>query len=405
MSVPLLQQEQQAATSEKLPKRKIRVAYVINSMRDGGAERQLLELFRLHDRDRFQLALILMDDLNAQKARDMVDDVFVMGITFDGNSNWLPRTMDYLSAIRRTSAYLREWKPDVVHAQLPAPCILGGMAAMFAPVPVFIRSPRCMLSLYRSRTRIGAWLDEIFLRRADFAIGNSDAVSGELTSVAKCPPEKCATIHNGVDVERFHPGISRSWRSSIGWTDREVVFGLVGNFSAAKRHCDFVAAAALIAKNYPQARFILLGADHGLKSAVELQIEKSGLKDRFGILDADPSPEKIFAAMDVYVCASESEGFSNVVLEAMACGKPVIATEVGGNPEAVQEAKTGFLVPPHAPQAIADAASRLLDDPNLRMELGRRGRERAVSEFSLQRMVLEHEHLYLRLIEAKGVIA
>src|SRR5437773_1068627 len=173
MSVRLLQQEQPSAIGARLHKRKIRVAYLINSMRDGGAERQLMELFRLHDRDRFELALILMDNLNADQARGLVDDVFVMGITFDGNSNWVPRSMSYVNAIRRTSAYLREWKPDIVHAQLPAPSILGGMAAAFAGVPVFIRSPRCMLSLYRSRTRMGAWLDETFLRHADFAIGNS----------------------------------------------------------------------------------------------------------------------------------------------------------------------------------------------------------------------------------------
>jgi glycosyltransferase involved in cell wall biosynthesis len=181
------------------------------------------------------------------------------------------------------------------------------------------------------------------------------------------------------------------------------VFGIVGNFSAAKRHCDFVAAAALIVEKRPEARFVMLGADHGLRAAIESQIKQLGLTSKFVVLDTDPSPEKIFAALDVYVCSSESEGFSNVVLEAMACGKPVIATNVGGNPEAVEEGKTGFLVKPNAPEEIAKAAARLLDDTGLRVALGRRGRERAVSEFSLQRMALEHEQLYLRLLEAKGV--
>ncbi|HZQ68833.1 MAG TPA: glycosyltransferase [Terriglobales bacterium] len=402
MSVPVLQPVHEQVIHGRTAARRIRVAYVINSMRDGGAERQLLELFRLHDRDRFALSLILMDNLNSERARGLVDDVFIMGIPFDGNSNWLPRSMTYLTAIRRTHAYLRKWRPDIVHAQLPAPCILGGLAAAFASVPVFIRSPRCMLSLYRSRTRMGAWLDEMFLRSGDFAIGNSEAVSRELMTVAGCAPQKCVTIHNGVDVERFHPSLPRFWRDSVGWTDEEFVFGTVGNFSAAKRHCDFVTAASLIAKEYQQARFVLLGADYGLRASLESQIAELGLQNKFLVLDSDPAPEKIFAAMDVYICSSESEGFSNVVLEAMACGKPVIATHVGGNPEAVEDGRTGFLVPPRAPEAIANAAGRLIANPEFGAELGRNARERAVKRFSLQRMVTEHERLYLRLLKEKG---
>jgi glycosyltransferase involved in cell wall biosynthesis len=114
-------------------------------------------------------------------------------------------------------------------------------------------------------------------------------------------------------------------------------------------------------------------------------------------LDSDSSPEKIFAALDVYVCASESEGFSNVILEAMACGKPVIATKVGGNPEAVDEGVTGFLVPYGSPQAIAEAAVQLLQDPAQRHSMGAMGRRRVEREFSLERMVRLHEELYLRL--------
>ena len=390
-----------AADDAMVSKRRIRVAYIINSMRDGGAERQLLEMFRLHDRGRFELSLILMDDVNAERARELVDDVFVMGITYNGNANWLPRTGSYVKAIRRTAAYFREWKPDIVHAQLPGPCVLGGMAANLAPVPVFVRSPRCMLSLYRARTRVGSWLDEMFLRQADFAIGNSNAVSRELIDVAKCAPEKCATIYNGVDIERFHPAVPAPWRESAGWTNGEIVLGIVGNFSAAKRHCDFVSAAHLIAGQFPQARFVMLGADYGLRSGLAEQVQRLGMTEKFLILDADPAPEKVFAGLDIYVCASESEGFSNVVLEAMASGKPVIATRVGGNPEAVDEGQTGFLVAPRSPGEIAEAAGRVIADPVLRRNMGQKGRERAEREFSLQRLVEQHEQLYLRLLNAK----
>ena len=387
-------------TNTRALERKIRVAYIINSLRDGGAERQLLELLRHHDRNQFDLSLILMDGHSAKRVSKLVDDVFVMNVPVDGNANWFPRTLCYVNAIRRTSSYLRQWRPDILHALLPGPCILGGMAAIFADVPVVVRSPRSMLGLYRPRTRIGAWLDEIFLRSATFSIGNSQAVSRELIEVAKCSPEKCGTIYNGVDLDRFRPDLTRAWRNSVGWNESHIVFGLVGNFSLAKQHCDFVEAAGLIAKNHQQARFILIGADHGMKRSVIEQINSSGLASKFHTAEATPDPQYVFAALDVYVCTSATEGFSNVILEAMACGKPVIATDTGGNPEAVEHNVTGFLVPVGSPSSVADAAELLLRDPNLRQYMGACGRQRVEERFSLQATTEATERLYIQLLQA-----
>jgi len=341
-----------------------------------------------------------MDCQYADRAQGVVDDVFVMAIPPGGNSNWFPRGLDYANAIRRTAAYLRQSQPDIVHALLPGPSILGGIAAAFADVPVFIRSPRSMLTLYRSRSRLGSWLDCMFLRRADFSIGNSEAVLREMIDIAKCPPNKCGRIYNGVDTERFHPELSRAWRKSVGWSDDNVVFGLVGNYTPAKRHSDFVEFADLLSKRYPQARFLMVGADHGMKHSIVKQIEDRGLMSKFCIVDETRDPAHIFASLDVYVCASLTEGFSNVLLEAMACGKPVIATDAGGNAEAVADGETGFIVPIGAPQAIAHAAEILLCDSALRRSMGKAGRRRVEEKFSLQAMTHETEQLYLKLVQS-----
>jgi glycosyltransferase involved in cell wall biosynthesis len=398
MQATLLKSDERVS-SDPIRGRKIRVAYIINSLRDGGAERQLLELLKRHDRERFEVSVLLMDGQNAERVYHLVNDVFVMGIPHNNNSNWLPRTLSFVNAIRRASDYLRKWKPDIAHAMLPAPCILGGIAASLANVPIFVRSPRSMLSLYRSRTRLGAWLDQLLLSRADFTIANSRAVSKELISLASVRPDKCATIHNGVDLDRFHPALSRSWRSSAGWSDQHAVFGIVGNFSPCKRHSDFVEAAAIISERNSNARFVMLGADYGLRKQILSQIEARGLTSRFHIAESTPSPERVFAALDVYVCTSSSEGFSNVLLEAMACGKPVIATNVGGNPEAVIDGDTGFVVSVGSSDEIAAAAEILLRDPLRRREMGLRGRRRVEENFSLKRMTQATEQLYLSLLQ------
>ena len=110
--------------------------------------------------------------------------------------------------------------------------------------------------------------------------------------------------------------------------------------------------------------------------------------------------EQVFAALDIYVCSSSSEGFSNVLLEAMACGKPIIATGAGGNPEAVIDGDTGFVVPVGSHQEIAAAAEILVHDPLRRREMGMRGRRRVEENFSLQKMTRATEQLYLSLLKS-----
>ena len=184
----------------------------------------------------------------------------------------------------------------------------------------------------------------------------------------------------------------------MGWGEEHVVFGMVANFRECKRHVDFVQAAAMVLQQFPDARFVMVGADYGLWDNVAQQISELGLEEQIRMVNSDPHPEKIFAAMDVYVCPSEREGFSNVVLEAMACGKPVIATNVGGNAEAVRDEETGLLVPCGSPRALADAAGKLIQNPGQRRMMGLLGRKRVEQNFSLDRMVRSHEQLYLQLL-------
>lgn len=383
-----------------MPLPKIKVAYVIGALADGGAERQLLELIRHHDRTRFEPYLVLMEDINLDRAAGLVSDSFVMSVPHAGNANWRSRIHQYVLAIRRTAKQLRKWRIQVVHAQLPGPCILGGFAARSARIPVFIANRLSMMNHYRRKSRLGAWVDQLTIRLADFNLGNSEAVTQELMSAGKCPPFKCGTIHNGVDTQKFHPANPATFRSILGWNEENVVFGIVANFSSVKRHIDLVRAADIIARSHPEARFVMAGADYGELTSVMREIERCGLSPFFHVAQSTPDPAEIFAALDVYVSASASEGFSNVILEAMASGKPVIATDTGGNPEAVVHGETGLLVPVGSPPSIAQAAKQLLRDPLLRRQLGNRGRARVEENFSLSAMALKNEQLYLDLLRA-----
>ena len=249
---------------------------------------------------------------------------------------------------------------------------------------------------------MAGWADTAAFRLAHFNLGNSQAVSSEMIEIGKCPKPRCGTIYNGVDLHRFHPDRPPTLRQQLGWTHDEIVFGLVANFRPCKRHCDFVDAAAIISQQHENARFLMAGTDLGTKLEILRQIAALSLSDKVHVLDSTPFPESVFAALDVYVCASEAEGFSNVLLEAMACGKPVIATRVGGNEEAVTHEVSGLLVTARDTQALANAGMRFLDDPALRHKLGAAGRQRVECDFSIETMVCAHQDLYSQLVENFG---
>lgn len=375
--------------------RKIHVCYLLGSLRDGGTERQALELMRGLDKQRFEVSVILFEEDGVERLSDVAQDHCILGIP-QQSSKWLRGMTAWTGAAARMYSCFRLWRPDVIHAFLAGPSGLGVWPARLARVPAFIGSRRSMLADYRRGRRVASFADDLAFKLSDVNVGNCGAVSDEMVSAGRCRPNKCATIYNGVDTEKFHPSVQPRWRKELDW-EENLVLGLVANFYPYKRHTDFVQAASLIHEKHPEARFVMVGADYGTKSATSGQIKELGLDSKIKLLERVP-PEQVFAGLDVLVCPSETEGCSNVLLEAMASGKPVIATRVGGNPEIVVDGQTGFLIPPFSPQAIADAADRLISNRMLRLMMGERGRRRAVDHFSLGAMIAAHERLYLQLL-------
>ena len=381
--------------------RRVNVTYVVGSLRDGGTERQVLELIRHLDRRQFEPSLVAMEDSNLDRANGLVEAPYTMGIPEAGNSRWYGRSLSLAGAVRRVSQYLRGQQADIVHAFLPGPSIVATAAGRLAGVPLIIGSRRSLASHYRAASRVAGWADTVAFHLAHFNLGNSRAVSREMVDVGGCPAQKCGTIYNGVDTLRFRPNLSSGLRQQMGWSQDEVVFGMVANFRPCKGHREFVQAAAIIAQRRPEARFVMAGADGGEKDSILRQVENLHLSHVVRTLDSDPCPEKIFAALDICVCTSHAEGFSNVLLEAMACGKPVIATQVGGNPEAIRHGESGFLVPEGEPQMVAGIAERLLLDEGLRRTIGMNGRMWVERTFSLKTMVRAHENLYRELLRKR----
>ena len=185
------------------------------------------------------------------------------------------------------------------------------------------------------------------------------------------PPERVEVCHLGVDTGRFHPeGDGAPIRAALGIPADALVITILGRFQPIKGHLTFLQMAARLAPDYPQARFLVVG-DNVLDGAIGDR-HKAALRETVQA-DAHLRQQVIFTgftddlvptlhATDVLVCASDFESFGMAHLEAMACGVPVVSTNVGGPAETVADGETGFLVPPRDPGALAQAVRRLLDD-------------------------------------------
>jgi glycosyltransferase involved in cell wall biosynthesis len=178
----------------------------------------------------------------------------------------------------------------------------------------------------------------------------------------------------------------------IDCTDSDLVVGCVADLVPVKRHEDLVNAFATLHEELPDARLVLIG-DGPCREAIERHIRELGLANGVRLLGRRPDIDKLLPAFDLFVLASDTEGLSNAILEAQACGLPVIATDVGGNPDLV-DADCGMLVPPRDPLALTEAMGSLLRDRHRREQMGAVARSRVVHDHSIATMTRAYTALY-----------
>jgi sugar transferase (PEP-CTERM/EpsH1 system associated) len=214
------------------------------------------------------------------------------------------------------------------------------------------------------------------------------------------PAAKVTTIYNGVDTARFAEGGREVGRHLLGVGDDAVVFGSVGRLDPVKDHVGLLDAFARADLSGVQAHLVIVG-DGPCRGELAERCRQPDLAGRARLLGARDDVASLLRGMDVYVLPSIAEGISNTILEAMACGLPVVATRTGGNPELVQDGVTGALVPVGDRAALARALGAFAEDSHFRSTRGKAGRQRAVEEFGMDRMASRYRELY-REVSTRG---
>lgn len=379
--------------------RKPTVLHLIDCLFIGGGEMQMADLLRRIDQKKFrplvgclrkqgQLVPVL------EKAGIVVEEFPVRGKLF------YPRSM---KEILRLARFMRREGVQIVHTQDLYSHLVGVPAALLARVPVVITNRLDLGHTMKGWHRRALKLLSFAITRV---MANSKGVRTMLIEEEKIDPAKIELIYNGVNLDQFpHPAKEngpvppvRDLRLAPG--DRPIV--VVANLWPVKGHEILFEAAVRVTALYPTAKFVLVGTGAARRAVLEERARALAIDKQVLFLGPRQDVPDILPQMEISVLPSLAEGFSNAILESMAAGLPMVATDVGGNREAVIEGETGFLVPPRDPEALADRILRLLGDRALAQRMGQAGRERIETTFSLQRMVAETERFYERLLEERG---
>jgi len=205
---------------------------------------------------------------------------------------------------------------------------------------------------------------------------------------------RISVIHNGVgSLPSVAPNEADQCRRELGIPSGTQVIGVVGSLYPVKGHQFLLDALPSVVKRFPHIRLVVVGRGE-LEAELKARAQVLGLGEHVLFLGLREDVPRLLAIFDIFVLPSLSEGLSMAILEAMTSSKPVVTTRVGGNAELVEDGATGLLVEPRNPSALGQALEQLLADEGKATAMGRRGCEKALREFSVDRMARRYEDLY-----------
>ncbi len=298
---------------------------------------------------------------------------------------------------------VRSLQPDVVHTRNLAALEMQ-LPAWWAGVGVRIHGEHGRdADDINGLSNKHRWMRRAFRPFVHRYVALSGDLASYLTQGVGVPQERIARICNGVDTDRFQPAPRRLPIEGSPFNDPELfVVGTVGRMATVKAQTDLVDAFAALIQDQPRLgdrlRLVLVG-EGPLRAECARRLNAAGLSGLAWLPGERRDVPALMQGFDAFVLPSLAEGISNTILEAMASGLPVVATQVGGSAELVEHGHTGYLVPPGHPPALTDAILRLIESPDVTRGLGLAGRDRTLRLFSLNGMVQAYDSLYRGLLQ------
>ena len=394
-----------AAPWQGQDRKRIHVHHLITRLELGGAQQNTLYCVEHHDRRLFRVSLgagpggILGRDARAIRDAEVV--------FFRRLRREISPADDFLFLLE-FSRYLRRHEVDILHTHSSKAGILGRLAAALAGTRVVIHTVHGWGFHDYQRTAVRALyvlLERLAARRTDllFAVSRENRDRGLAEGIGR--PSQYRIVRSGIDIAAFRkPRRGKiEVRRSLGIPRGAAVVGTVGNFKAQKAPLDFVRAAAIVAREVPQAYFVMVG-DGELRAAAERLAASLAVRQRIVFTGWRRDIPDLLGAFDVFALSSLFEGLPRSVLQAASAGLPVVATAAGGTAEAVRNGVTGFIVERRNPRALAGRMVPLLRNRRLARTMGHAGRVFIGREFEIGKMLGDIENLYIELANRKKLI-
>ena len=368
---------------------------MIGSMGLGGAEAQLATLIAELQKRGCHCELFVLEAQGVLREHYRASGITVHDGGYDSTRARWWRVLQIARALIRACLVARRRRPDVLHAFLPLTNFLGSIAGRLTAVPLIVTSRRA-LGTHQDRHLWWRPCDRTAARLSHVVLANCTAVAADAMARDCVAAARLRVIPNGIDAQAYQRAAAHrdDVRRALGLAADHLGVVVVGNLIAYKGHADLLEAVQRVRIGQPRARYFLVGEDRGIGAELRRHAQRIGVEDAVCFLGQRDDVAELMSAMDVFVLPSHEEGFSNALLEAMASGLAVVATDVGGNREALDNGRLGLLVPPHDPDVLGVAIASLLDDGHRRSQLGASAREAVRAKYPVERMVNAHLAVY-----------
>jgi len=358
----------------------IKVLHVVIGLQVGGLEKFVLDLVDNYQSD-FKPFIVCMEakgDLGRQNVNiDIIELDKVSGFS--------------LTIIKQLVALTKELKIDIIHTHNPGPHIYGAITGFLTGLPVIHTKHGRNFPTDKKKV----WLNRISSFLTDKIVAVSRDAADICQNVEKVSSTKLNVILNGIDTNIFCPTINEHMQEQ-----QPVRIGIVARLSWEKDHKTLLNACRILVGQNIHFHLEIIG-DGPLRNALEEMVKAQSI-DRFvSFSGMRHDVAELLRRLDLYVLSSTTEGISLTLLEAMATKLPIVATNVGGNPEVVIDGETGYLVPPQNPEEMAKKLLLLINDKNLRRQMGEKGRERVIANFSIKETAKKYEELYSSVLSKR----
>jgi glycosyltransferase involved in cell wall biosynthesis len=366
-------------------KRKKKIIFYSNTISIGGAEKYL-EILALHlNSENFNVKFAIP---KSKGTEDFVNELKSKGIQVD-----FIKRFNILNIL----LYFRKNEPDYIHFNLPYPteCVIAILAGIIHAKSKIFLTEHLVLPKYKLRPFVKL-IKKFIYAKIDKSITVSNTNKKVLIENFNLPENKIKVIYNCVDIEyimNYNKEVVRDLKNKFEINDSAIVFGTVGRLDKQKGHQYLIDASKNVIEKVPNSLFLFLGMGKFRNQLIQ-KIKDNNMTEYFRLVGYQENLPEILALIDVFVLPSISEGLPFSVLEAMAAGKPVIATNVGGTPEIITNNVNGILVEPKDSDALSKALILFATDARKKKYIAEMGHKRILENFSLEKMISATEEIY-----------